>query len=527
VISIGEISANTVMAGSLKFPTLAGAAELIDSSGETGQFSAILNILQESQCDVLQGNRRNILQESQCDMLQENICGILQENRHNILQEDRCNIPQESQCDVLQESRCDMLKESNVPLESECEMPRENRVGTETECEDAAGKPKAEKPKDDVKNPGIYQFHCNLYVMPEDTPEDEKKIDAGLQRARQVAFPEIQTKTKVWPKTADKITVALPDSVSSEIGSSPKADNPEALQQSAARGGEEIVQGNANSSAKEKGEIQSFSDMVVSARTADRPEKNSRAEMEIENTVSKEAKPGTGTESKKISIEPPEKESAKVQIKTQKESEFAGRIHESEANRYSAEEKKSKPEVQFAEGGGMKPGTDVFVEKKAVARPETEKDAKAQQSAAAQIAKTAGESIRRGVREFRLKLKPDGLGEVTVNLSFKNNKIEMRVRSETEKTKELIKAQIGILKNDLEQNGYSIDSLTVEARTSPEIGGGNYSGGHGHGNYSGNGDHGAMDRGEQYRGEWNTADVKTTVKTPQVYLKNGAINYKA
>lgn len=107
----------------------------------------------------------------------------------------------------------------------------------------------------------------------------------------------------------------------------------------------------------------------------------------------------------------------------------------------------------------------------------SEELAPSEQTPEAQIVRSVKENLLQGRNEFTFRLKPRSLGEVTITLSLKEEKIEMSIKSETQSTKELILGRLGELRSELEASGYAVDSFNVETRAqgSADLGAGAYS----------------------------------------------------
>ncbi|MPN12646.1 hypothetical protein SDC9_159965 [bioreactor metagenome] len=154
----------------------------------------------------------------------------------------------------------------------------------------------------------------------------------------------------------------------------------------------------------------------------------------------------------------------------------------------------------------------------------SEKPGNTSESPVIQIADSVKDNITAGRDNFTLRLKPEGLGNVTVTMSFKKEKIEMRIKSDTAMTKELIATQLGELKNELESSGYKIDTLNVESQPHQQTLSDPNTGSYSH-----------QRRDTEYRGSENEngkrknlyeSDETSNRIPPQLIHKNRTISYK-
>jgi flagellar hook-length control protein FliK len=81
---------------------------------------------------------------------------------------------------------------------------------------------------------------------------------------------------------------------------------------------------------------------------------------------------------------------------------------------------------------------------------------------AMQLARAALGAVRRGETRFHLKLRPEGVGEVAVTISARDNDLRLTIRAGSESTKDLILSQIGGLKQELTQGGYRLEGFSVD-----------------------------------------------------------------
>jgi flagellar hook-length control protein FliK len=82
--------------------------------------------------------------------------------------------------------------------------------------------------------------------------------------------------------------------------------------------------------------------------------------------------------------------------------------------------------------------------------------------AGAQLARASLGALVRNEREFRLKLRPEGVGEVAVTIGARERDLHLTIRAAQESTKELILGQIGALKEQLEGSGYHLGGFSVD-----------------------------------------------------------------
>ena len=80
----------------------------------------------------------------------------------------------------------------------------------------------------------------------------------------------------------------------------------------------------------------------------------------------------------------------------------------------------------------------------------------------AQLGRAALNAARRGETRFHLKLRPEGVGEVAVTISAKDNDLRLSIRTGSESTRELILSQIDGLKQELTQGGYHLEGFSVD-----------------------------------------------------------------
>jgi flagellar hook-length control protein FliK len=62
-----------------------------------------------------------------------------------------------------------------------------------------------------------------------------------------------------------------------------------------------------------------------------------------------------------------------------------------------------------------------------------------------------------------MKLKPEGLGDVTVNIVFKEGQLDLKIHTELDSTKNLVENQIKYLETELKANNYSVLNLDISS----------------------------------------------------------------
>lgn len=78
-------------------------------------------------------------------------------------------------------------------------------------------------------------------------------------------------------------------------------------------------------------------------------------------------------------------------------------------------------------------------------------------------------SVKNGHKELIIRLNPDNLGEVRINLiSHGNQELSARLIASTQESHELLKSQVESLKQTLESQGVQVDRLSVVLAGSPE-----------------------------------------------------------
>ncbi|HZK70181.1 MAG TPA: flagellar hook-length control protein FliK [Clostridia bacterium] len=70
-------------------------------------------------------------------------------------------------------------------------------------------------------------------------------------------------------------------------------------------------------------------------------------------------------------------------------------------------------------------------------------------------------SLKENQLNFKMKLTPQGLGELTVNMSYQNGKVSLEILTNVATTENLLMTQLGDLKSALEGNNFSVSHLNV------------------------------------------------------------------
>lgn len=96
-----------------------------------------------------------------------------------------------------------------------------------------------------------------------------------------------------------------------------------------------------------------------------------------------------------------------------------------------------------------------------VQRPETAPSPR-EADTAAQIFRATASALSRGETSFRLKLRPEGLGEITVSISARDRELHLTMRTQSESTREIILNQIGELRLELASSDYHLSGFSVD-----------------------------------------------------------------
>lgn len=82
-----------------------------------------------------------------------------------------------------------------------------------------------------------------------------------------------------------------------------------------------------------------------------------------------------------------------------------------------------------------------------------------------QINSTSSRTLRSGKKEFVIKLKPEGLGEITVRISEAGGKLALSMVTSSLEVEKLLNSQLGVLKEALRPYHTQINSVTTELAT--------------------------------------------------------------
>ncbi len=85
-----------------------------------------------------------------------------------------------------------------------------------------------------------------------------------------------------------------------------------------------------------------------------------------------------------------------------------------------------------------------------------------EENAAMQVARASVHALRRGMTEYRVRLSPEGLGDVEVTVVTKGKAVSMSMRTENEVARGLILDHAGELRAELNQQNYQVSGLSVE-----------------------------------------------------------------
>jgi flagellar hook-length control protein FliK len=131
---------------------------------------------------------------------------------------------------------------------------------------------------------------------------------------------------------------------------------------------------------------------------------------------------------------------------------------DAQASKRPAQDKQSTPEVAAARQAPTEPRTE---QAGAAARTEAPRSA-FEPDTGTQLARASLGALGRGDREYRLKLRPEGVGEVAVTIGAQGRELRLTIRASQESTRELILGQIGTLKEQLEDSGYRLSGFSVD-----------------------------------------------------------------
>lgn len=84
------------------------------------------------------------------------------------------------------------------------------------------------------------------------------------------------------------------------------------------------------------------------------------------------------------------------------------------------------------------------------------------ESASAQLAHSTTRALTRGENTFQLRLRPEGMGEVSVTIHAREHDLSLSIRASSETTRTLILSQIDDLRSGLATGDYRLGALNVE-----------------------------------------------------------------
>jgi flagellar hook-length control protein FliK len=88
-----------------------------------------------------------------------------------------------------------------------------------------------------------------------------------------------------------------------------------------------------------------------------------------------------------------------------------------------------------------------------------------EENAAMQVARASLHALRRGMTEYRVRLSPEGLGDVEVTVVTKGKTVSMSMRTDNEAARGLILGHADELRTELNQQDYHVSGLSVEVGT--------------------------------------------------------------
>jgi flagellar hook-length control protein FliK len=103
-----------------------------------------------------------------------------------------------------------------------------------------------------------------------------------------------------------------------------------------------------------------------------------------------------------------------------------------------------------------------------LARPTPFRESIEERSAATQVSRGLAEAIRSGAGEARLRLSPDALGTVFVDLKINGTSVEAILHAGTDSARGLLEDNLNGLKTALEAHGLTVQSIAVEPRETPQ-----------------------------------------------------------
>jgi flagellar hook-length control protein FliK len=84
------------------------------------------------------------------------------------------------------------------------------------------------------------------------------------------------------------------------------------------------------------------------------------------------------------------------------------------------------------------------------------------ESASAQLVHSTARALARGENTFKLRLRPEGMGEVSVTIHARERDLSLSIRASSETTRTLILSQIDDLRSGLSTGDYRLGELSVE-----------------------------------------------------------------
>jgi flagellar hook-length control protein FliK len=73
--------------------------------------------------------------------------------------------------------------------------------------------------------------------------------------------------------------------------------------------------------------------------------------------------------------------------------------------------------------------------------------------------------VRDGGGEMKVKLRPDGLGEISMRVQVENGKVSVHMVTESDEAKKLMERSLGDLKAGLAQNNLHVDAIKIDTAT--------------------------------------------------------------
>ncbi len=107
----------------------------------------------------------------------------------------------------------------------------------------------------------------------------------------------------------------------------------------------------------------------------------------------------------------------------------------------------------------------------------TPENAAREENVAMQVARSSVLALRRGMAEYRVRLSPEGLGEVEVTVVAKGKEVSLSLRTDNEVARGLILDHADELRAELDKQNYQVNGLSVEVGTDSGNGGGFFASG--------------------------------------------------